>query len=625
MKFNKTLLAATLLLPQLLPTRTDAFALLEPPASGYTMNLNLSTAQFQSLGYGLTSLNQLAKDALARWNAVGIGSGPDHEFFRTTNPLVVGNACARDGVNEVTWASSNCGFAYGSAIAITNRWLVNGVRVEEDVIFNSTVPYNAYQGPFAPTGIGGAVLNDFFRVAVHEFGHAAGLDHPNEHGQQVTAIMNSQISEVDSIQPDDIAGAHAILWSATSPTTTTTVSATTTTTLGAPGHISMQNYFPFRPGYQWTYQKAGAVVGDKRVVGQTPVVVNGVSTYVWADTSGVSRFMTNDASGIRRHAVGSPYLPGFCNTVVTRIFNPPELYATATVVLGSSDSQTGTLVDTCSDGASRTAVYTQTNSYDAESVTVPAGSFATIRVTNVRTTDGVVTTDTYWVADGVGIVKRNFPDGNGGEQTLSLLSINFTPAPGAATLNLAAGWNLVGKSAHGALDVAATFGNPDQVVSVWKWIANRARWAFYTPSLAGLALTDYAGGKGYDVLTTINGGDGFWVNARSPFAVQLPAGAPVASASFQGIGPEWHLLAIGDYKTPREFNRALGLTPPAPGAIPANITTLWTWDASNGGWYFYAPSLDANGTLPNYIATKGYLDFGTKVLDPVSGFWVNVP
>ncbi|MHB8165179.1 MAG: hypothetical protein ACYDDT_00130 [Sulfuricella sp.] len=34
---------------------------------------------------------------------------------------------------------------------------------------------------------------------------------------------------------------------------------------------------------------------------------------------------------------------------------------------------------------------------------------------------------------------------------------------------------------------------------------------------------------------------------------------------------------------------------------------------------FYAPSLDANGTLASYIATKTYLNFGTKVLDPTMG------
>jgi hypothetical protein len=40
---------------------------------------------------------------------------------------------------------------------------------------------------------------------------------------------------------------------------------------------------------------------------------------------------------------------------------------------------------------------------------------------------------------------------------------------------------------------------------------------------------------------------------------------------------------------------------------------------------FFAPSLVNNGTLNNYITTKGYLPFGAKALAPSTGFWVNIP
>jgi hypothetical protein len=639
MKPGKKLLTAAFLLSQFLPAPADAFVLLpEPPANAFVMNLDLSTAPFQTIGYGLTSWSKLAADALAKWNAVGVGSGPDFGFFRITDPVVSGNACARDGVDEVRWAADICGFSYGSAIAVTNRWLVNGARVEEDVIFNSTVAFNAYQGPLVGAASGLETLNDFFRVAEHEFGHVVGLDHPDQAGQTVTAIMNSQISNIDSLQPDDIAGAHAIAWShlgaasttTTTTSTTTTVTATTTTTLGAPGQISMQSYFPFQPGYEWTYQdeNSGAVTSYQRVVGQTPVLINGVSTFVWTDSSGVSRYMTNDANGVRRHANGSQaFVAGYGNVTVTSIYSPPELYAPASVVLGGSVTQAGTITQTASDGSSRSDSYSQTIGFDSESVTVPAGTFATVRVSNQRVISGIASTNTFWVADGVGIVKLRIENSDGTAETFSLSSINFTPMPGTPTLILAAGWNLAGNSSSGALDLAASFGNPGNVISVWKWIANGAKWAFYAPSLAGLALADYAGSKGYDVLSTINGGEGFWVNAKTTFAAQLPAGTPVASGSFQSMAPGWNLIAIGDSRTPRQFNSAIGLTPPAPGEIAANLATLWAWDGAKGNWYFYSPSLDAKGGtfLADYIASKGYLDFGTKVLDPVTGFWVNMP
>lgn len=184
----------------------------------------------------------------------------------------------------------------------------------------------------------------------------------------------------------------------------------------------------------------------------------------------------------------------------------------------------------------------------------------------------------------------------------------------------------MGNGSSGSLDVATAFGDTTKVTTVWKWIANGAKWAFYAPSLVGQALTDYATGKGYDVLSTINGGEGFWVNAKIPFTAQLPAGTAITSASYQtGLATGWNLIAIEDNKTPSQFNLGLSATPPAAGDIPINLTTLWAWDAVLTNWYFYAASLEKNGGLLNYIQSKSYLDFGTKVLDPTTGFWVNKP
>ena len=184
-------------------------------------------------------------------------------------------------------------------------------------------------------------------------------------------------------------------------------------------------------------------------------------------------------------------------------------------------------------------------------------------------------------------------------------------------LHLDVGWNLIGNGSSGLLDVAGAFGDSAKTNTVWKWIANFAKWAFYSPVLVGQALNDYATGKGYDVLTTINGGEGFWVNAKTAFTVSLPAGTTITSASFLSMPSGWNLIAVGDNKTPSQFNAlAAPITP---------VTTLWAWDALQTNWYFYAPSLDRIGTLSTYITSKSYLNFETMTLNPTTGFWVNKP
>ena len=196
--------------------------------------------------------------------------------------------------------------------------------------------------------------------------------------------------------------------------------------------------------------------------------------------------------------------------------------------------------------------------------------------------------------------------------------------PAAAT-PLVLGWNLIGSGTAVPIYLPASFGDTSKVASVWKWVAASGKWAFYTPLLTGQTLTDYAADKGYEVLTSVAGGEGFWVNAKVAFSAPLPQGAPVLSTSFQNLTSGFNLIATGDNKTPSQFNIALGPTPLAEGVIPLNLTTLWAWDAAQSNWYFYAPSLDKSGGLTAFIVSKSYLDFGARVLDPATGFWVNRP
>ena len=205
----------------------------------------------------------------------------------------------------------------------------------------------------------------------------------------------------------------------------------------------------------------------------------------------------------------------------------------------------------------------------------------------------------------------------------------------AATVSLpiTAGWNLVGNGSTEPIGVYGSFGNPGQVTTVWKWNASNSKWAFFAPSQADGGAA-YAASKGYDFLTTIYAGEGFWVNAAEPFTAVVDSGSVKSSLSFQdgkagALRQGWNLISVGDTLTPNAFNSNIGLAPPGPGATPQNLTTLWAWDSTEMKWFFYAPQFEAMGgtALKDYATSKNYLDFTTKgkALSSGVGFWVNYP
>lgn len=184
----------------------------------------------------------------------------------------------------------------------------------------------------------------------------------------------------------------------------------------------------------------------------------------------------------------------------------------------------------------------------------------------------------------------------------------FTPTA-SRTLYLVPGWNLVGNSVNAPLQVATTLTDASKIASVWKWLPASSKWAFYTPLLTGQALSDYAASKNYDVLTTINAGEGFWVNANAAFSVLLPDASAVSAAMVQAsLGTGWNLIAVGETRNPGDFD----------------ATSLWAWDANQSAWYFYAPSMNSSGELAAYGQSRGYFDFATtgKKLTQGVGFWV---
>lgn len=141
--------------------------------------------------------------ALDAWNAVGTrlqwraGTGAadpcDHD----------------DRINSGGWRGALCDNGdFGDVLAVTVRSSQTDAgglfrHVDTDILVNQQPSWDIYDGALRPGTF------DFRRVLLHELGHAAGLDHPDDAGQNKTAIMNSKTSDFFALQNDDRLG---LIW-----------------------------------------------------------------------------------------------------------------------------------------------------------------------------------------------------------------------------------------------------------------------------------------------------------------------------------------------------------------------------------------------------------------------------
>jgi hypothetical protein len=167
------------------------------------------------LADGSTDFNSVVTNALELWNQ----QMGDTQFTWT----VVGKGTATgmgDGVNSMQFASTVYGDDFGkNVLAITLISSTGNSINENDVLFNTANKFNSFRGTTTEAGTQGYF--DLHRIALHELGHVLGLDHPDENGQNVVAIMNAYVSTTDSLQPDDVAGAVSLYGAPANPPPTT--------------------------------------------------------------------------------------------------------------------------------------------------------------------------------------------------------------------------------------------------------------------------------------------------------------------------------------------------------------------------------------------------------------------
>ncbi len=146
-------------------------------------------------------------EAMDEWNE-------KTDFTLVADPTYADPCGNTAGVYGTDFGARACGISFGNgtlAVTLTN----NGgtpfgfgfsTFTRASIVFNSAYTWDVYDGPRRNS-------LDFRRVALHELGHVIGIDHESHE----PAIMQPTISDMYTLQPDDIAAVNALYNGHTGP------------------------------------------------------------------------------------------------------------------------------------------------------------------------------------------------------------------------------------------------------------------------------------------------------------------------------------------------------------------------------------------------------------------------
>ncbi len=157
---------------------------------------------------GATDWNTVVESALNDWNAP-ISRSKLTVVRNSTATVTNGNR-----INNVVFRPDVFGTAFDSRTLAVTAGFINRATArftEQDIVFNANLTWNSYRGALRGN------TRDLRRVALHELGHVLGLDHPDEAvpPQTVAAIMNSTVSNIETLMDDDITGVKSLYGTAT--------------------------------------------------------------------------------------------------------------------------------------------------------------------------------------------------------------------------------------------------------------------------------------------------------------------------------------------------------------------------------------------------------------------------
>ena len=162
---------------------------------------------------------------------------------------------------------------------------------------------------------------------------------------------------------------------------------------------------------------------------------------------------------------------------------------------------------------------------------------------------------------------------------------------------LTPGWNLVGNVTQGDVNVAVF--SATNVETVWVWDTTTPQtWKFYSPQMTSSELAEYISAKGFEALSLITPGQGFWVNAKTQVPLYELLTATVGDCSAPSMPTVWGDTTVCLYPQDTKV--------PLAGTLPDTCTDLtgpcFTDAVKNGTVKLVEVSVD---TVFAYFRTAG--------------------